>query len=126
MLKFHAHYAGEGNASRRITKADKIKGTLQYKHECTMSFANFLDAFQRMCTIYEEEGKALTDNAKVRELLRMASNSPLLSAAIRTFVRCVAQRRKQSGISYDAPNKVKNANSCIKSWSNGFDILTSP
>ncbi len=61
MIKLRQHYAVEGNASRRIAKAEKIKTSLQYKHEGTMSFSDFLDTFQCMCTIYKEEGEPLAD-----------------------------------------------------------------
>ncbi len=33
MMVLWRHYAGEGNASRRIAEAEKIKKTLMYKHE---------------------------------------------------------------------------------------------
>ncbi len=41
MIKLRQHYAGEGNASRRIAKVEKIKTSVQYKHERTMSFMTF-------------------------------------------------------------------------------------
>ncbi len=81
-LALKRHYAGEGNTLRRIAEAEKLKNSLSYRHEKVMSFADFLDSFQRMCTIYQEEDEELSDQAKVRELLKMTSQAPALSSAV--------------------------------------------
>ena len=55
MIALHHYYAGKGNASCRVAEADQINKTLMYKYERTMFYETFLDNFQKMCTIFEEE-----------------------------------------------------------------------
>ena len=71
------HYGGEGNASRRITTAEKLRETLHYKSEKSMPFSTFLDRMQKMFNIFQEEGEELSENAKVRELLKRVQNNHL-------------------------------------------------
>ena len=71
------HYGGEGNASRRIATAEKLRETLHYKSERSMPFSTFLDRMQKMFNIFQEEGEELTENAKVRELLKRVQNNQL-------------------------------------------------
>ena len=71
MLALRQNFAGEGNATWCIAEANKIKVMLHYWHESTLPFTKFLDAFQKMCTIYEEEGEPLVDKSKVREILQI-------------------------------------------------------
>ena len=95
MIALRRHYAGEGDSTRRISDAKKIQATLHYKTERALPFNKFLDSFQRMFTIFEEENKSLTERAKVDELLTKVQNSSLSAA--------VAHLRYQlntSGISF--------------------------
>ena len=71
------HYGGEGNASRRIAMAEKLHVTLHYKSERSMPFSTFLDGMQKMYNIFQEEGEELTENAKVRELLKHVQHNQL-------------------------------------------------
>ena len=64
------HYRGEGNASRRIVTAEKLRESLHYKSERSLPFSTFLDRMQKMFNIFKEEGEQLTENAKVRELFK--------------------------------------------------------
>ncbi len=50
-----------------------------------MPYETFLDMFQKMCTIYEEEQEPMTGQAKCRELLQMSKGSSHLSSAILTL-----------------------------------------
>ena len=68
MQALRSHYQGEGNTSRRIATAEKLKETLHYKSECSLTFITFLDCMQKMFNIFQEEGKELSENAKLREL----------------------------------------------------------
>jgi hypothetical protein len=92
MLALRHHYAGEGNATRRIADAKRIQSTLHYKSERALPFHKFLDSLQKMFTIYFEENEALTERAKVDELLTKCQN-PALTAA-------VAQLRYQANTSH--------------------------
>jgi hypothetical protein len=81
MIALRNHYAGEGNSTRRISDANRIKSTLHYKSERALPFSKFLDSMQKMFTIFQEEGEPLTERAKVDELLTKVQH-PSLTAAI--------------------------------------------
>ena len=49
------HYGGEGNASRRIATAEKLRESLHYKNEHSLPFLTFLDRMQKMFNIFKEE-----------------------------------------------------------------------
>ena len=71
------HYGGEGNASRRVAMAEKLREISHYKSERFMPFSTFLDRMQKMFNICQEEGEELTENAKVHELLKRVQNNQL-------------------------------------------------
>ena len=50
MMALREHYSGEGNASRRIATAERMRECLRYKSECSLAFSIFLDRMQRMLT----------------------------------------------------------------------------
>ena len=75
-----AHYSGEGNTSRRIADAERIRDTLHYKNERAMQFSAFLDKIQKMFNIYDEEGEPMTEQAKVRMLLSKVEHPQLKDA----------------------------------------------
>lgn len=81
MIALRNHYAGEGNSTRRISDANRIRSSLHYKSERSLPFGKFMDSLQRMFTIFEEEGEPLTERAKVDELLTKVQH-PGLTAAI--------------------------------------------
>ena len=99
------HYGGEGNASRRFATAKKLRETLHYKSERSMPFSTFLDRMQKMFNIFQEEGEELTENAKVRELLKRVQNNQLQDT-----VNALRVRFDIDGISYtEAANHLTSA-----------------
>ena len=68
MLALREHYSGEGNTSRRIATAERMRKGLCYNNERSQEFSIFLDRMQKMFNIYEEEGEEFTENAKLCEL----------------------------------------------------------
>ena len=64
-----AHFQGEGNSSRRINEADRVRETLYYKNKSSFEFQSYLDELQKMFTIYKDEKEAFYEEAKVRLLL---------------------------------------------------------
>jgi hypothetical protein len=80
MIALCNHYSGEGNTSRRIAVAEKTRDTLHYKSERAMSFSSFLDKLQKMFNIFEEEGDAISETAKVRLLLKKVEHPQLQDA----------------------------------------------
>ena len=77
MLALREHYSGEGNASRRIATADRMRDGLHYKNKRSQTFSIFLDRMQKMFNIYEEEGEEFTENAKLRELFKRVQHPQL-------------------------------------------------
>ena len=61
MQALHNHYQGEGNASPRIATTEKLKETLHYKSERSLTFTPFLDRMQKMSL-----SKNLLDNLSNR------------------------------------------------------------
>ena len=80
MKALRAHYSGEGNTSRRIAVAERIRDTLHYKNERAMPFSGFLDKLQKMFNIFEEENEVISDQAKVRILLKKVEHPQLQDA----------------------------------------------
>ena len=72
------HYGGEGNASRRIATAEKLRESLHYKSEHSLPFSTFLDRMQKMFKILKEEVEQLKENANVWELFNHVQHMQLL------------------------------------------------
>ena len=89
------HYRGEGNASRRITTAEKLRESLHYKSDHSLPFSTFLDRMRKMFNIFKEEGEQLTENAKVRELFKCVQPTQLQDT-----VKALRVRYDLDGITY--------------------------
>ena len=70
ILALQEDYSGEGNASRCIATAERMREGLHYKNERSLEFSIFLDQIQKMFNIYKEEGEGFTENAKLCELFK--------------------------------------------------------
>ena len=66
MAALSDHFSCEGNATRRIAEADRLKDTLHYKNERPLPFETFLTKCQKMYNIYAQHGKNITEDAKIR------------------------------------------------------------
>ena len=66
MQALRDHFSGEGNASRRVAEADRMKDTLHYKNERSLPFETFLTKVQKMYNIYELHGEEMSEDAKIR------------------------------------------------------------
>ena len=84
MLALREHYSGEGNASRCIATAERMREGQHYKNERSVAFSIFLDRMQKMFNIYEEEGEELIENAKLRELFKRVQH-PQLQDTVKAF-----------------------------------------
>ena len=80
MEALRKHYSGEGNTSRRIAVAERIRDTLHYKNERAMQFSAFLDKLQETFNIFGEENEPMTEQAKVRMLLKKVEHPQLQDA----------------------------------------------
>ena len=95
MKALRDHYSGEGNTSRRIAVAERIRDTLHYKSERAMQFSSFLDKLQKMFNIFEEEGEEITEQAKVRMLLKKVEHPQLQDS-----IGALRVRATMDGISF--------------------------
>ena len=87
MIALRNHYTGEGNTSRRIAQAEGYRDTLYYKHKKSLSFSNFLDKIQKMFNMFQEEGESITEQAKVRMLLKKIQHPQLQNAVSALRIR---------------------------------------
>ena len=62
-----AHYQGAGKTTRRIAEATRLRETLHYKNERSLSFATFLSKLQHIFNLFEEEDEPLTEPAKFND-----------------------------------------------------------
>ena len=77
MEALRTHFAGEGNASRTIADADRLKEQLHYKSERAMAFETFLTQLQKMFNIYREQGEEVPEDQKVRILFKKIQHNDL-------------------------------------------------
>jgi hypothetical protein len=87
MQALQKHYTGKGNISRRITQAETLCNNLHYKQEKYLSFSTFLDRLQKMFNIFEEDKEPISEQAKVRMLLKKI-NHPQLQDAVGALRVC--------------------------------------
>ena len=74
------HFAGEGNATRNMAEATRLRDSLHYKSERAMPFETFLTKCQKMHNIFEEEDEPMCDAAKTRFLFEKVQHPELKSA----------------------------------------------
>ena len=70
MKALRDNFAGEGNATRNISEADRLKESLHYKSEHALAFETFLTQCQKMYHFYEKEGETMPEEAKIRFLFK--------------------------------------------------------
>jgi hypothetical protein len=81
------HYSGKGDTSRRIAATERISYTLHCKNERVMSFSTFHDKMQKMFNIFEEENESISEQAKVRMLLKKGEHPHTLDGVHALRVR---------------------------------------
>ena len=84
MIRLRAHFAGEGNATRRIAVAERLRDTLYYKNERSMTFEVYCNKAQKMFNIFEQQGEPMTDEAKIRFFLKKIQH-PSLQATVESL-----------------------------------------
>ena len=77
MKALRDHFSGEGNATCRIAEADRLKESLFYKSERSLSFETFLTKCQKMFNIYEKEKEPMEEDAKIRFLFKKVNHPSL-------------------------------------------------
>ena len=84
MKRLRAHFSGEGNASRRIAIAERLRDTLFYKNERAMTFELFCNKAQKMFNIFEQQNEPWTEEMKVRFFLKKVQH-PQLEAVVESL-----------------------------------------
>ena len=79
MKALRDHFAGEGNVTRRIAEAERLRDSLHYKNERSLSFKPFLTKSQKMFNIFEKHGEGMEEDAKIRFLFKNVQHSGLQS-----------------------------------------------
>ena len=54
MLALRSHYQEEGNTTRRIGEATRIRETLHYRNEPALPFVSYFSKIQHMFTLFKE------------------------------------------------------------------------
>lgn len=113
MKALRDHFSGEGNASRNISEADRLKESLHYKSERSLAFETFLTQCQKMYTIYDKEAEPMADDAKLRFLFKRVQH-PALQQAIEALK---AQQTAGTDITYTmAANHLTTAVSALPEY----------
>ena len=152
MQALRDHFKGEGNATRRIAEAERLRESLHYKNERSLSFEVFLTKCQKMFNIYRDENEEMDEKAKIRFLFKSVKSSGLttdvaalkariststtpinyttcanhLSAAVSELPDFISRNRNVSGItSKDGnPSIYKEDGSIITSYIDNFYKLS--
>ena len=77
MQALRDHFSGEGNVTRRIAEAERIRDTLQYKNERNLTFETYLTKCEKMYNIFENHDEKMEEDAKIRFLFKNIQHSGL-------------------------------------------------
>ena len=80
MKALRDHFSGEGNSTRRIAEAERLRESLHYKSERSLSFEMFLTKCQKMFNIFEQQNEPMEEEAKIRFLFKKIQHAGLQSA----------------------------------------------
>ena len=75
MQALRDHFSGEGNVTRRIAEAERIRDTLNYKNERNLTFETYLTKCEKMYNIFEVHGEKMEEDAKIRFILKNIQHS---------------------------------------------------
>ena len=77
MKALRDHFSGEGNATRNLAEAERLRESLHYRSERAMSFESFLTNCERMFNIFDKEGEPMLEDAKIRFLFQAVQHKDL-------------------------------------------------
>jgi hypothetical protein len=77
MMALRAHYQGEGNQTRRIGDAERLRETLHYRAENALPFSTFLAKCQQMFNLFEQVSEPYSEAMKLRFLLEKVQSIEL-------------------------------------------------
>ena len=65
MAALRSHYQGEGNKTRRIAEAERLRNLLHYRNESGLNFASYLSKMQRIFTLFKDNKEPYSDEMKL-------------------------------------------------------------
>ena len=74
-----SYYEGEGNTTRCIAVAERLRETLHYKSERALPFGTFLHKLEQMFNMSNENGEPFGNAAKLRTLFDKVQHPQLTS-----------------------------------------------
>ena len=77
MQALRDHFSGEGNVTRRIAEAERLRDTLVYKNERNLTFETYITKCEKMYNIFENHGEKMEEDAKMRFLFKNMQHSGL-------------------------------------------------
>ena len=75
-----SYYQGEGNTTRRIAKADRLRETLHYKSKRALPFGTFLHKLEQMFNMFDDNGEPYGNAVKIRTLFDEVQHPQLTSS----------------------------------------------
>ena len=66
MSALRAPYQGEGNTTRRISEAERLRDSLHYRNERGLPFASYLSKMEHMFTLFEDNKEPYSDATKLQ------------------------------------------------------------
>ena len=77
-----SYYEGEGNTTRCIAEAERLRETLHYKSERALPFCTFLNKLEQMFNIFDENGDPYGNAAKIHTFFDKVQHSQLTRSII--------------------------------------------
>ena len=77
MKALRDHFSGEGNTTRRMAVAERMKKQLNYTYEKALTFEDFLIKCQKMYNIYQTGSEEMTEEAKLRYFFKKIDHEGL-------------------------------------------------
>ena len=74
-----AHYQGEGNTTRRIAEAERLRDSLHYRNECGLPFTSYLSEMQQMFNLFEMNTETYSDAMELRFLYDTIKHPQLMT-----------------------------------------------
>ena len=93
------HFSGEGNATRRIADAKRLRDTIHYRNERSLPFELFLPKVKEMFNLYAEHDEPYTEKAKLRFLFEKVQCPTLLTTVQALEVK---SNLEPESVSYDS------------------------
>ena len=79
MSALRSQYQGEGNTTRRIAEAERLRDSIYYRNERGLPFTSYLSQMQHMFTLFEDNKEPYSDAMKLRFLYDTIKHPQLMT-----------------------------------------------